>query len=130
MTHKNAPAVRGTALCALLLTASVARADTGTLSHLSVHPFQTDGCTLFPQGDYLACCVEHDYEYWEAQSWSDLVKADTRLFGCVWHRRRVVDKPAAALMWIGVKFGWITRFRPAGALKDLRPLFSSPKSRR
>lgn len=27
-------------------------------------PFKTDGCTLWPDGRWLQCCVAHDMAYW------------------------------------------------------------------
>jgi hypothetical protein len=117
MGFRGTRILRGALLSVHVLLASSARADTHTLSLISTQPFRSDGCTLFPQGDFLACCVEHDYNYWRAHSWAELLKADSRLFGCVWHRRRAMDKPAAALMWVGAKFGWLTRWRPLGTIR-------------
>ena len=28
------------------------------------YPFTTDGCTLWPDGFWQSCCVEHDMAYW------------------------------------------------------------------
>ena len=30
-----------------------------------VHPYGTDGCTLFIDGDYADCCSAHDLAYWQ-----------------------------------------------------------------
>src|SRR2546426_8536514 len=28
------------------------------------HPFTTDGCSLWPNGPWRSCCIEHDVLYW------------------------------------------------------------------
>lgn len=47
------------------------------------HRFTTDGCSAFPDGDWQACCVEHDLVYWCGGSSRDRKEADARLASCV-----------------------------------------------
>ncbi len=41
------------------------------------------GCTGFPEGNWHACCVQHDKDYEAGGGWRDKVKADWRLMKCV-----------------------------------------------
>ena len=65
-------------------------------------PFATDGCTLFPDGDYGGCCVEHDKAYWYGGSRAERLQADLALKSCVEQRGRPL---LAKLMFIGVRIG-------------------------
>lgn len=72
-------------------------------------PFQSDGCSLFPNGIpanpvlWCTCCVAHDLAYWQGGTRLDKVKADEAL------RRCVVAKAGsdilASLMKTGVMAG-------------------------
>ena len=44
---------------------------------------QSDGCTLWPDGDYRGCCVVHDEAYALGGSWLDRLKANLALSKCV-----------------------------------------------
>jgi hypothetical protein len=52
-------------------------------------PFTSDGCSLFPDKDYLSgaswcgCCVEHDYAYWKGGSDADRLAADLANEDCI-----------------------------------------------
>ncbi len=77
--------------------------------------FKSDGCSWFPDGDYLACCVEHDAAYFKGGSWTKRWRADKRLFKCVAAKRGFRHKLIAPVMWLGVRGGgasWLpTPFR-------------------
>ncbi|WP_341676767.1 hypothetical protein [Niveibacterium sp. SC-1] len=32
--------------------------------HLPPHRFTTDGCSMWPDGNWQGCCVRHDEDYW------------------------------------------------------------------
>ena len=41
-----------------------------------IKPFSSDGCTMFPDGDWGGCCYDHDLLYWRGGTWRDRIKAD------------------------------------------------------
>jgi len=45
--------------------------------------FITDGCSAFPDGDWVDCCVEHDIPYWCGGSSEQRVAADEAFRQCV-----------------------------------------------
>jgi len=47
------------------------------------YPFTTDGCTLWPDGTWQSCCVEHDMVYWGGGSAEARRVADAQLRACV-----------------------------------------------
>jgi hypothetical protein len=55
----------------------------------SLKPFETDYCTLFPEGTakqpelWKQCCFEHDLRYWFGGSFANRDVADTFLKQCV-----------------------------------------------
>ncbi len=68
------------------------------------HPFTTDGCSVFPDGDWQDCCVEHDLDYWCGGSSSERERADHRLATCV---ERAGHPTLGPLMRIGVRMGGV-----------------------
>lgn len=73
--------------------------------------FKTDGCTLFPDGGYLDCCVRHDLTYFAGGSERERRRADNRLFQCVAAKKGWWHKIIAPVMWTGVRVGGV-RFLP------------------
>jgi hypothetical protein len=76
---------------------------------LSIQPFSTDGCSLFPdralvgKADWCHCCLEHDLAYWRGGTVDQRLKADQQLQACVLHAS---GNPALAdLMLAGVRSG-------------------------
>ena len=66
------------------------------------HPFTTDGCSLWPDGQWRPCCIEHDVLYWcGGPSWQRR-KADHLLRVCVRQHSSALN---ADLMYIGVRLG-------------------------
>ena len=65
-------------------------------------PFASDGCSLFPDGDWVDCCTEHDREYWWGGSYAARVASDTKLATCVEAKGHAV---AAQVMYVGVRAG-------------------------
>jgi len=55
------------------------RAD-GTLPGYS---FTTDGCSVWPDGDWVDCCVEHDLAYWCGGDAEARATADEGLRSCI-----------------------------------------------
>jgi hypothetical protein len=63
-------------------------------------PFTTDGCTIWPDGKWTECCIEHDMAYWCGGSASERRRADNALRACVEERSGRVN---AALMYFTVR---------------------------
>ncbi|HEB90665.1 MAG TPA: hypothetical protein ENI85_13925 [Deltaproteobacteria bacterium] len=66
------------------------------------HSFTTDGCSVFPDGDWQACCVEHDLDYWCGGPSSERKRADLELAACVARAGHPLLGPA---MRAGVRLG-------------------------
>ncbi|MGI8470551.1 MAG: FAD-binding oxidoreductase [Pyrinomonadaceae bacterium] len=69
--------------------------------------FKSDGCTHFPDGDYLDCCVQHDLAYFKGGSWKERWRADGQLKKCVAARNGWWHKPLSLMMWSGVRIGGV-----------------------
>lgn len=65
--------------------------------------FKSDGCSHFPDGDYLDCCVEHDKTYFAGGSWTQRWRADKKLYQCVAAKNGFSHKLIAPVMWAGVR---------------------------
>ncbi len=65
------------------------------------HPFRFDGCSMFPDGDWVACCQRHDFAYWCGGSAADRSAADRELERCVAEKHPALGP----LMWAGVRVG-------------------------
>ena len=46
-------------------------------------PSDSDGCTGWPDGNWLDCCLEHDETYAAGGSWLERLRADWKLAKCV-----------------------------------------------
>ena len=65
-------------------------------------PFITDGCSIWPDGAWVECCVEHDIPYWCGGSREQRLEADRKLRECV------ADASGRSLGWtmyLGVRAG-------------------------
>lgn len=81
-------------------------------------PFESDGCSAFPDGTplqqqlWLHCCVAHDLAYWKGGTYTERLQVDRELQACV---HGVGEPEIARLMLEGVRVGgtpWLpTRFR-------------------
>ncbi|MEP7076640.1 MAG: hypothetical protein ABI878_12610 [Acidobacteriota bacterium] len=69
--------------------------------------FTSDGCSLFPEGDYHDCCVQHDLVYFSGGSWKSRWRADDQFRRCVGDKKGFVHKPLSLMMWIGVRIGGV-----------------------
>lgn len=67
--------------------------------------FESDGCTHFPNGDYLDCCFQHDLAYYNGGSWMQRWRADGQLRKCVAAKNGWWHKPVSVIMWGGVRIG-------------------------
>lgn len=69
---------------------------------LPSRPFVTDGCSMWPDGGWGQCCVEHDIPYWCGGSREQRLEADRRLRECVADRSGSL---MAWMMFLGVRVG-------------------------
>ncbi|MBU0484968.1 MAG: hypothetical protein KKB30_10700 [Proteobacteria bacterium] len=74
--------------------------------------FKSDGCSCWPDNDWLECCIEHDTIYWLGGTSEERKKADLALQECVSQK----DHPIMGrVMYYGVRLGavpWLpTPFR-------------------
>jgi hypothetical protein len=105
------PTTGGITLFLLILLSTTAMAD-------ELAPFTTDGCSSYPDGTYehkrlwKACCVAHDYAYWQGGTRDQRRVADAGLRSCI---ANLGKKSTAALMHFGVRIGgapyFPTKFR-------------------
>lgn len=94
----------------LTLFSLSALAQSGSDSTTKTLPadFKSDGCSVFPDGDYRNCCVEHDKSYFFGGSWRERRRADNKLFKCVADTKGFQHKLIAPVMWIGVRVGGVS----------------------
>ena len=65
-------------------------------------PFQSDGCSCFPDLDYGDCCVAHDRIYWQGGTPEERRAADLALKACIADRGRPL---LSHLVYWGVRIG-------------------------
>jgi hypothetical protein len=65
-------------------------------------PFTTDACTWWPDGDWGACCIEHDIAYWCGGTAAERDAADHELRACI---ARDHSALLAASTYLGVRGG-------------------------
>lgn len=93
-------------MCSLLLLTTLA---TPSMAQEEMHPFSTDGCSLFPdrsqlsKTDWCGCCIQHDFAYWRGGSAETRLRADEELSACI--LRATGNKALAELMFSGVRTG-------------------------
>lgn len=67
--------------------------------------FTTDRCSLWPDGDWYACCVQHDYAYWCGGSALQRTRADKQLRRCI--KAKGYPLMGRIMQW-GVRFGGLS----------------------
>jgi hypothetical protein len=79
---------------------------------LPPHAFKSDGCSCFPDGDWVECCIKHDLVYWRGGTRKERLNADGELKKCVSDKGYPIT---AFFMYYGVRAGgvwWLpTSFR-------------------
>jgi hypothetical protein len=71
---------------------------------LPPHPFTSDGCSVWPDGNWADCCRQHDMTYWCGGNAEARQQADAALRACV------ADHGAtcmARVMYVGARAGGI-----------------------
>jgi hypothetical protein len=97
----------------LLLLIVIALAGQASAQSESVAPadgsggFRSDGCSLWPDGNYRDCCVEHDKAYFIGGGRKLRAAADGELFRCVRAKGRRYNTVVAPMMWVGVRLGGV-----------------------
>ena len=103
--------------CLVLLLASCAdyqEAIKARVDHLSSEtrfteplppkPFDSDGCSLWWNGDWVDCCVDHDLGYWMGGTCKERSEFDLRLKDCVAAKGHPFMADA---MYLGVRVGGV-----------------------
>jgi hypothetical protein len=89
---------------------------------LPPHPFTTDGCTLWPNGTWEECCVQHDVAYWCGGPRRLRRAADRQLHACIADHGGRLN---GMVMFLGVRVGgtsWLpTPWRWGYGFDWLRP---------
>ena len=92
----------------LFSTGAFAQNNSTFASEIVPADFKSDGCSMFPEGIYSDCCVEHDRAYYVGGSWTKRWQADKQLFKCVAKKHGWRNKIIAPLMWAGVRVGGVS----------------------
>jgi hypothetical protein len=71
---------------------------------LPPHAFKSDGCSCWPDGDWLECCVKHDLLYWAGGAREERKNADIELRNCIAEKGHPV---VAQVMFLGVRIGGV-----------------------
>jgi hypothetical protein len=93
----------------IILFIAVSLFTIGTASAADLHDFTSDGCSLFPDGNFkdralwCDCCLAHDISYWRGGTKEDRKHADETLRDCV--LERTGSKALADLIYDGVRAG-------------------------
>lgn len=69
--------------------------------------YVSDRCSMFPDGDWGECCVQHDKAYFFGGSEKARRNADKKLFQCVRARGGLNHRFISDVMWLGVRVGGI-----------------------
>jgi hypothetical protein len=68
-------------------------------------PFESDGCSLWWNGDWVDCCVDHDLGYWMGGTCKERDEFDLRLRDCVAAKGHPF---MADVMYLGVRVGGVS----------------------
>lgn len=71
---------------------------------LPTNEFKSDGCSCWPDNEWIECCVEHDAIYWMGGSREARKQADIALKVCVSQKGHPI---IANIMYYGVRVGGV-----------------------
>lgn len=74
------------------------------MSETPPKPFKSDGCSMWPDGTWRECCVEHDRAYWMGGTVAERKQADVLLKKCVSAKG---SSAMGFLMYAGVRAGGV-----------------------
>ncbi len=63
--------------------------------------FTTDGCSRWPDNDWVSCCISHDISYWCGGSEDERKEADRELMRCVNDKKEFMGD----IIYLGVRLG-------------------------
>ena len=66
--------------------------------------FTSDHCSVVPDYDHAACCVRHDWLYWQGGDRRARKMADRAFYRCL---RATTKRRLAFRRWLGIRFGGI-----------------------
>ena len=66
--------------------------------------FVSDGCSCWPDSNWVECCVRHDLVYWKGGTREERLAADLILKECVSEKSRPI---LGTLMYFGVRLGGV-----------------------
>lgn len=66
--------------------------------------FKSDGCSCWPDGDWLECCVKHDLLYWLGGTREERKDADLELRKCVTEKGHPI---VGQVMFLGVRISGV-----------------------
>lgn len=95
-------------LLSVFSVVALAQTKSDVLTKTIPADFKSDGCSLFPDGDYRNCCVEHDKAYYFGGSRRERRRADNQLYKCVAATKGFQHKIIAPMMWVGVRVGGVS----------------------
>jgi hypothetical protein len=80
---------------------------------LPPNDFRSDGCSCWPDSDWVECCVEHDADYWLGGTSKQRKEADKALERCVAAKGHPVvgwmmywGVRAGGVYWLPTSFRW------------------------
>ena len=94
-------------LLGLLSLGTFAQSDSASTAKKVPENFKSDGCSMFFDGCYRDCCVEHDKAYYFGGSRKERRNADKLLFKCIARKKGWWHKVVAPLVWAGVRVGGV-----------------------
>lgn len=62
-----------------------------------IREFKSNGCSLFPDGEYFGCCYVHDFAYWAGGTFDERRTADRLMRNCIMDVSK--GKSRALFMW-------------------------------
>lgn len=80
----------------------IALASDSSSSSVKIKPFATDYCTMFIEGNWAHCCLDHDLRYWIGGERQDQDQSDLELRACV---RDAAGPVMAGLIYYSVRSG-------------------------
>lgn len=69
--------------------------------------FKSDKCSLFFDGNWGHCCVEHDKTYFFGGTKAERKAADRKLYECIKATGGCGKKAIAGMMYVGVRIGGV-----------------------
>ena len=66
--------------------------------------FESDGCSCWPDSDWVECCVQHDLIYWKEGTHLEKKEADLKLKECVSKKGHRI---LGTLMYYGTRIGGV-----------------------